>query len=142
MYRRILLAEDESRLRQVIARNLTARSHTVREVSSAIEAVAAILAETPDLLLLDLNLPDRSGWDVLREVQRLGLAVPTVVVSAVRVVPSRLAEFHPLAYLSKPFPLESLLHLVAADPAATAVDEAGSPTGKGTGPPASAGTPP
>lgn len=121
MYRRILVVEDELRLRQIIVRNLSARGHLVREAATATDGVAAIRAELPDLLLLDLNLPDRSGWDVLRELRVLGIEVPTVVVSAVRAVPSRLAEFRPLAYLPKPFPLEVLLRLVAADPVAAPV---------------------
>ena len=63
-------------------------------------------------MVLDLNLPDRSGWDGLRELRSQGIEVPTIVVSAVRVGPVRLAEFKPLAYLPKPFPLETLLHLI------------------------------
>jgi len=71
-------------------------------------------------MLLDINLPDHSGWDVMRELGRLGIDVPTIVVSAVRVSQSRLEEFHPMAFLPKPFPLESLLRLVFR----TASDEA------------------
>ena len=111
-YRSILIVEDEETLRRVIARNLTARGIRVREVETAEAALAALRAERPDLLLLDINLPDRTGWDVLRETRRLGLDVPTIVVSAVRVGASRLDEFQPLAYLPKPFPLEALLALV------------------------------
>jgi DNA-binding response OmpR family regulator len=48
----------------------------------------------------------------LRELRRRGTDVPTIIVSAVRVSPNRLEEFHPLAYLPKPFPLEALLRLV------------------------------
>ena len=69
-------------------------------------------------MLLDISLPDRTGWDVLRELRERGLVVPTIIVSAVRVGPSRLAEFRPLAYLPKPFPLEALLRLVGHEPAA------------------------
>jgi DNA-binding response OmpR family regulator len=126
VYQRILIVEDELRLRQVIVRNLAVRGHLVREAATAADALVAIRAELPDLLLLDLNLPDRTGWDVLRELRRQGIEVPTVVVSAVRAVPSRLAEFHPLAYLPKPFPLEALLRLVAADPAAPPGDNVSS----------------
>ncbi|MFN8515929.1 MAG: response regulator [Chloroflexia bacterium] len=74
--------------------------------------MAVALAERPDLLLLDINLPDRTGWDVLRELRERGVVVPTVIVSAVRVSQSRLDEFRPLAYLPKPFPLEALLRIV------------------------------
>jgi CheY-like chemotaxis protein len=111
----VLIVEDESALRRIIARNLTSRGVRVREAVTAREAVEAVTREQPDLLLLDLNLPDRSGWDVLRELRERGLEVPTVVVSAVQVRPERLAEFRPLAYLPKPFPIESLLRLVLGD---------------------------
>jgi len=114
-YERVLIVEDEDVLRRIIARNLTGRGMRVREAVTADEAVAAVLAERPDLMLLDINLPDRSGWDVLRELRQRGAEVPTIVVSAVRVGQSRLAEFHPLAYLPKPFPLEALLRLVLGD---------------------------
>jgi DNA-binding response OmpR family regulator len=112
MHRRVVVVEDEHVLRHLISRNLTARGHIVREVETAEEAIAAVTSERPDVLLLDICLPDRSGWDVLRELRERGVEVPTIVVSAVRVGPSRLAEFRPLAYLPKPFPLEALLRLV------------------------------
>jgi DNA-binding response OmpR family regulator len=73
-----------------------------------------VAQERPDLILLDINLPDRTGWDVLRELRRRQNEIPTIVISAVRANPSRLAEFHPLAYLPKPFPIEALLRLVFA----------------------------
>jgi DNA-binding response OmpR family regulator len=111
-YRRVLLVEDEASLRGIIARNLTARGYTVREAATASDALAALNAELPDLLLLDINLPDRTGWDVMRELAARGQQVPTVILSAVRVSPARLGEFHPLAYLPKPFPVEALLRLL------------------------------
>jgi DNA-binding response OmpR family regulator len=111
-YRRVLIVEDESTLRRVIARNLVSRGLLVREADCADAAVNAVAAERPDLLLLDINLPDRTGWEVLRELSQRRTEVPTIVMSAVRVQPARLAEFHPIAFLPKPFPLESLLRLV------------------------------
>ena len=112
LYRTVLLVEDEVTFRRVIARNLSGRGLLVREVGTADEAVAVSTAERPDLMLLDINLPDHTGWDVMRELHRLGIDVPTIVVSAVHVSQSRLEEFHPMAYLPKPFPLEALLRLV------------------------------
>lgn len=114
---RVLLVEDERPLRQVVARNLTSRGLQVQEAGTAREAVQAVTQEQPDLLLLDINLPDRTGWEVMRELKRLGRDVPTIVVSAVRVNQSRLDEFHPLAYLPKPFPIDALLRLVLNGPA-------------------------
>jgi DNA-binding response OmpR family regulator len=114
-FRRVLVVEDELLLRQVIARNLTSRGIQVCEAGTATDAIRAATAERPDLLLLDINLPDQTGWEVLRELKRRGTDVPAIVVSAVRVSRSRLEEFHPLAYLPKPFPIEALLRLVVGE---------------------------
>ncbi|SRR5579885_1191616 len=112
MVQRVLVVEDEDLLRGIIVRNLASRGCAVREAASGAEALAALRAAPADLLLLDIDLPDRTGWDVLRELAAAGQQVPTVVLSAVRVSPARLAEFRPLAYLRKPFPIEALLRLL------------------------------
>ena len=117
-FRHVLLVEDEATLRRIVARNLTSRGVEVREAGTGGEALQAVAADRPDLLLLDLNLPDQTGWDVLRELKRGGREVPTIVVSAVRVHQSRLDEFQPLAYLPKPFPIDALLRLVLDGPKA------------------------
>ena len=111
-YRRVLIVEDEATLRRVMTRNLTGRGLAVSEAESAEAAVDAVTHDRPDLILLDINLPDRTGWDVLRELRRRQTEVPTIVISAVRANASRMEEFHPLAYLPKPFPIEALLRLV------------------------------
>src|SRR5262245_31316537 len=93
-YQRVLVAEDEAPLRLVIARNLTSRGVEVREAATAGETLQAVSTELPDLLLLDINLPDRTGWDVLRALKQRNVQVPTIVLSAVRVSQGRLDEFH------------------------------------------------
>jgi DNA-binding response OmpR family regulator len=109
---RVLVVEDEAPLRRIVARNLTSRGVDVSEAGTAAEAVQNVEQARPDLLLLDINLPDKTGWDVLRELKRRGNEVPVIVVSAVRVSQHRLDEFHPVAYLPKPFPIDSLLRLI------------------------------
>jgi DNA-binding response OmpR family regulator len=108
----ILLVEDEAVLRKVIARNLSAQGHTVLEAATAADALRELAAHELDLILLDINLPDLTGWEILRLLRGRSQFVPTVVVSAVRVSQARLEEFKPVAYLPKPFPLESLLRVV------------------------------
>src|SRR6266581_9683317 len=121
---RILLVEDDEVLRDLIGRNLEVRGHEVSEAEDARSALAQLRATVFDLIVLDICLPDQTGWDVLRTALREGRVapldvvgeeqkLPVVVLSAVRVSPRRLAEFHPLAYLPKPFPMEALLRLAA-----------------------------
>jgi DNA-binding response OmpR family regulator len=114
-YHEILVVEDEDVFRRILVRNLERRGHVVRQATTAADALAAVAEGRPDLLLLDISLPDRSGWDVLRALREEGLEVPTVIVSAVRVTPDRLAMFSPVAYLPKPFPLEALLRIVSGE---------------------------
>jgi CheY-like chemotaxis protein len=119
---RILLVEDDAVLCDLVRRNLLARHHEVRIAADAQAALALLRTTTFDLILLDINLPDQTGWELLRTALQEGSlhqemfkegqkALPVVVLSAVRVSPQRLAEFHPLAYLPKPFPMEALLRL-------------------------------
>ncbi len=121
---RILLVEDDEVLCDLLARNLRAREYDVSIAVDAESALAHLRKTTFDLIFLDINLPDQTGWDILRIAQREGIlrpqeidgahdTLPVVVLSAVRVSPRRLAEFHPLAYLPKPFPMEALLRLAA-----------------------------
>jgi len=128
-YRNVLVVEDDNVLSRIIERNLSARGARVLRAASVGEAIAAIAVSRPDAMLLDIDLPDRTGWDLLRALKTRGIAVPAIVVSGTRVSPERLAEFKPIAYLPKPFPLDALLRLVIGDEAVagteakTATDE-------------------
>ncbi len=121
---RILLVEDDETLGQLIGRNLRVRGYAVLEAGDARQALAHLRTGSIDLILLDINLPDQTGWDVLRAAKQEDLlpaqtidgqeqVLPVVVLSAVRVSPARLAEFRPLAHLPKPFPMEALLRLAS-----------------------------
>ena len=113
----ILLVEDEAHLRLVLARVLEATGYGVRAVGTVAEAVAQVTRACPDILVLDVNLPDGTGWGVLRQIAAQGIAcatLPTIVISAGQVAPTRMAEFQPWAFLPKPFPVAALQRLVAA----------------------------
>ncbi len=110
----IVLVEDEGPLRKIIARNLQKRGYDVVEAETGTAALTALRAHPPGLLLLDINLPDMTGWDVLRALPAdLRRRIPTIALSAVAPNPTRLSEFHEVTFLHKPFPLDTLLRLVA-----------------------------
>lgn len=119
---RILLVEDDAMLRDLLLRNLVARGHEVHLAADARNALAELRSTPFQLVILDINLPDSTGWEVLRIAQREGWLrplphgdgppkLPVVVVSAVRISLARLKEFALLAYLPKPFPIDALLRL-------------------------------
>ncbi|MCC6236122.1 MAG: response regulator [Dehalococcoidia bacterium] len=121
--RRVLLVEDEPTLCRVIARNLTAHGHEVTTASSVEAAREALEGQAFDVMLLDIDLPDGTGWEVVRHLREVGRDLPFVVVSALRVHPERLDEFRPLAYLPKPFPLDALLRIAAGEGAHEAAED-------------------
>ena len=110
----VLLVEDEQPLRLILARNLSRHGYLVTETGSAAEAIAILRAGSRiDVLLLDVNLPDATGWDVLRQMSdSAGVAPKVIVMTALRPAQSRIAAFQPAAVLLKPFPIEALLRLV------------------------------
>jgi CheY-like chemotaxis protein len=108
----ILLVDDEPRLRSALARSLSVRGHKVDQAATHREAIDAASRRTYDLLLIDINLPDATGWDVLRDLRAAGREIPAIVLSAVPPSAVRLREFRPLGVLHKPFPIEALLRLV------------------------------
>jgi DNA-binding response OmpR family regulator len=109
--RRVLIVEDDESLRRIVSRHLRAQGYEVDEASSAEGAASAIDdGLRPDVVILDLNLPGDTGWDLLRG-QAIAAAgsPPVIITSATTVSPKRLAEFGCAGYLPKPFPLETLV---------------------------------
>lgn len=109
----VLVVEDEEPVRQIILRNLQQRGYRVSEARTVAWAVQSCGRDPPDVLVLDINLPDGSGWDVLRQLQKDGLPRPAVLaISAVPPARKRLQEFGPLQFLPKPFLIDALLRAV------------------------------
>ncbi len=113
----LLLVDDDEAKRYVLATWLRRAGHTVTEVGTGAEALAAVTAA--DLVLLDVNLPDMSGFDVCRQIKTdpKTAAIPVIQVSATAVDVADRA--HGLtqgadAYLTEPAEPEELLATVAA----------------------------
>ena len=123
----VLLVEDDAPLRDVIARNLRARGHEL-VVAGTAEAAVLSMAETwPDAIVLDINLPDMTGWDVLRRLTAADRKrVSVIIVSAAPISEKRLLEFQPLRHLQKPFPIDALVRLLnEAAPASAPAEKEG-----------------
>ena len=109
----ILLVEDDAPLANVIARNLRARRHALTVAGTAEAALVAMAESWPDVLILDVNLPDQTGWDVLRRLTAADRErVSVIVVSAAPISEKRVVEFQPLRHLQKPFPMDALVRLL------------------------------
>jgi CheY-like chemotaxis protein len=112
--RPILLVEDDESLRRILSNQLRAAGRSVVGAASAEDAAEALDGGLrPGVVLLDLNLPGDTGWDLLRGPQlRAAGSPPVVITSATAVNPKRLAEFHVAGYLPKPCPIDTLLETV------------------------------
>src|SRR5215467_2054565 len=77
----LLLVEDDAAIRGALIRVLTEHGHAVTSTASAMTALRHVLDTPPDLVLLDLGLPDLSGYEALRMMRAVS-AVPVVVVTA------------------------------------------------------------
>jgi two-component system, OmpR family, response regulator len=113
---RIGLCEDDSDLRQVLERALRAEGFDVRATMTGHEAVEAFSTAPPDLLVLDIGLPDADGRDVCQALRSHGVRAPVLFLTARDALPDRLSGFHAGGddYLTKPFALAELVVRVRA----------------------------
>jgi DNA-binding response OmpR family regulator len=108
----VLVVEDNDHLRSIIVRNLWARGYTVLEAASFRDAVDRTEIK-PGVVILDINLPDASGWDVAEWLESQDVAVPVIAISGY-VTPTRkqMRHYHLAAFLPKPFTIDQLMRLV------------------------------
>jgi len=107
---KVLVVEDERALLRALAMNLTARGYDVVEASSGTRALAAAANEDFDVIVLDLGLPDLSGFDVIKGV-RAYASTPILVLSARTGTSEKVAALDAGAddYVTKPFSIDELL---------------------------------
>jgi excisionase family DNA binding protein len=109
----VLVVDDDAGVRELVRANLELEGYSVREAASAAEGLSALENESPDLILLDVMMPEVDGWEMLRRVQeRFGVgAVPVIVFSgeveerAVGQAETRGAR----GFVGKPFDLQRLV---------------------------------
>jgi two-component system KDP operon response regulator KdpE len=106
----ILIIEDEEALRRFLIPTLSGQSYQVLSAATAAEGLAMARSHNPDLVLLDLGLPDRDGMTVLREL-RAWSRKPVVILSARNQEKDKVRALDQGAddYLAKPFGAAELL---------------------------------
>ncbi|MDX8407238.1 MAG: response regulator, partial [Mariprofundaceae bacterium] len=80
--REILIVEDDEAIATGLAHNLKLEGYRSSVVTDGDGALARIVADPPDLVLLDISLPKKNGLDVLRELRDAGNNVPVIILSA------------------------------------------------------------
>ncbi|HET9594154.1 MAG TPA: response regulator [Anaeromyxobacteraceae bacterium] len=107
--REILLVDDDSENRDVLAQVLQAHGYTVRQAENGRIALDMIAERVPGILLLDLEMPVMSGWEVLTSLQRSGAlkVIAVVVLSAIASPPLG------VAFMRKPCGIDDLIRMLA-----------------------------
>jgi excisionase family DNA binding protein len=109
----VLVVDDDPQVREVVRINLELEGYAVREAANAEEGLAAVEDDAPDLILLDVMMPQVDGWEMLRRVQeRHGIgSIPVVMFSGQLegAVEQEAAERGARAFVGKPFDLRALI---------------------------------
>lgn len=113
---RILVVEDEPRMASVIARGLREQSYAVDVAQDGDDGLYQCSINDYDLIVLDVLLPQRDGFEVCRELRARGTATPVLMLTARAAVDDRITGFEAGAddYLTKPFSFRELLARIHA----------------------------
>ncbi len=110
----ILVVDDDADIRLLLRIELTAEHHQIVEAADGAQALTAMAAEAPDLVLLDMMMPVMDGWRFCEEKRRRPELdkIPLAVMSAAANLRRGLGPCTPQAVLPKPFLLDDLLRSI------------------------------
>lgn len=116
VYMRLLLVEDDSMIGEIVLETLRAEGFAVDWVKDGVSADTALLAQSYDLVVLDLGLPKKDGLEVLRALRARKQRMPLLIVTARDAVEDRIAGLDAGAddYVLKPFDIDELLARIRA----------------------------
>ncbi len=112
---RVLIVDDEQQIRRFLRISLASQGYEVIEAESGEQALAAVYVQAPDVVLLDLGLPDMDGQEVLQSIREQS-AVPVIVVSVREREEEKVLALDNGAndYVTKPFGIQEMLARVRA----------------------------
>ena len=107
----VLVVDDDPAITTALERGLVLEGFHVRAVGGGLDALSAVQTAAPDLMVLDINMPDLDGITVTRRLRESGCDVPICILSAQDEVEDRVAGLEAGAddYLVKPFALSELV---------------------------------
>jgi CheY-like chemotaxis protein len=108
----ILLADDDAAIRQTLGQVLILEQYGVVFASTGREAAAKFISHLPDLVLLDLNMPDRDGWDAFALMNSTHPKVPIIVITARPHQQERATSSGVAALMEKPLDIPLLLEAI------------------------------
>lgn len=113
---KILIIEDDRKMSEALVSGIQAAGYEVIAAGSAEEGFFLAHSEKPDLLLLDLTLPQRNGLDILRQLRKDGMDLRVLILTSHNTVEDRVAGLNTGAddYLGKPFSFPELLARIDA----------------------------
>ena len=109
----VLVVDDDTDLRRLTATVLSCNGYRVVEAPDGREAMGRLVAHTPDLIVLDLNMPVMDGWEFRAEQQQLAndqlAAIPVLLVTGADGADAHAARLKAVGMVKKPFDPEQLL---------------------------------
>lgn len=109
--KKILLADDDESVSQMLGQVLELENYQVLRSRTGRETAAMFVAESPDLVMLDLNMPDRSGWEIFDLIHRTHPSVPVIIITALSQQQERATNLR-LVLMEKPLDIPLLLDMI------------------------------
>lgn len=112
----ILIAEDDPKIRMYVSASLQDAGHSIRTANDGVAALASYAERRPDVLVLDIMMPRKSGYDVCEEIRRQDQSLPILIITAKAEDSDKVLAFGLGAddYLVKPFSIKELELRIAA----------------------------
>ncbi len=111
---RILIVDDNEDNRDVLARRLQRRGFDIATANGGREAVKQASDDAPDLILMDMNMPELDGWQATGQIRANGISVPIIALTAhamqgdrERAIEAGCTDYH-----TKPVELDKLMELI------------------------------
>ena len=111
---KVLLAEDDAANRDMLSRRLQRRDCLVLTAVHGLEAVRRAAQESVDIILMDIAMPELSGWEAVAQIRACDNRTPIIMLSAHAFAEERdrAQSYDVQGYLSKPIQLETLMELM------------------------------